>query len=147
MPIPISPFPIALGTILRTCNIPPSYQVGSVMEYRPNYNPESSGAIWSEALNAMLTEHYITHWFLCDCPNHTYYATYTARLRSYVNWPHIMKPVCVNAAGFSIPVGPTYIFCNVKPIAVLSLSLIIHLITGHNDRTVCFHCAGGCRTG
>ena len=47
-----------------------SFQVESVMEYRPNFHPELSASIRPDSLNHMLKEHYITHRAVVnwDCP-------------------------------------------------------------------------------
>jgi len=69
--------------------------VTAVMEYRPNSGPEQkSYDIGPDSHNFPLSE-YLTiqrATILWDEPRHTSYNSKTARLRSYVNWPHGMNP-------------------------------------------------------
>jgi len=65
------------------------------MDYRPNSGPERKSCdIGPDSHNFPLSEYLtIQHaTILWEEPKHTSYNSKTARLRSYVNWPHGMNP-------------------------------------------------------
>ena len=67
----------------------------AVMEYRPNSGPERKSCdIGPDSHNFPLSEYLtIQHaTILWEEPKHTSYNSKTARLRSYINWPHGMNP-------------------------------------------------------
>ena len=84
------------------------------MECRLNSNRQRSAVIRPESLNRMLTERYIMYRAMIrrNSLELISYATYTAWLRSYNNWPYNMEPTSdsLRTAGFFVLVGPTHNF-------------------------------------
>jgi hypothetical protein len=83
-------------------------------------------------------------------PNYLTYSSYSARARSYFNWPkQLQKPApdALSKAGFfytgtcifnSFTLCPIHIFLLYGTL----LLFFLHLSTGIGDKTICFHCGG-----
>ena len=96
-------------------------------------------------------EHYITRraLLLWDGPRNTSFSTYSARLLSFDDWPKDAKPApeTLNAAGF-FHVGRgtasyDYLTFRVDSTTLVLLLYISRMLTGREDKIVCFHCGGG----
>ena len=85
-----------------------------------------------------------------DGPRHPAFNTYSARLRSFDKaWLHDSKPTAetLRAAGLFY-IGTDLVITTVQSGTPSTLHIytyinIFQLLTGRDDRTLCFHCGGG----
>jgi hypothetical protein len=98
-----------------------------------------------EMLEQSLAERYraLVRW---DGPKHPAFNTYNARLRSFDKaWPHHNAEE-FSAAGFlyaCIDLTITPVQKNVTHSTLRPYITIFHLITGRDDKNLCFHCGDG----